>query len=177
MDNSLIFFSLLLRGVEDILNNPPDDAPYGQGYLVGPTPTGAWAGRANCIAMRNQQNSWAFLPDHTLSDGPQHGLGLADVGLEVYVRGASARYRWGGTSWEEVSSGGGGGTASALSIPLADATPGVLETADIAVAATQSSAFPDASGYLYKVALSLTEGLFASLGAGWQLRCCSHPAR
>lgn len=80
MDNSLLFFSLLLRGVEDILNNPPDTAAYGQGYIVGPTPTGAWAGRANCIAMRNQQNSWAFLPDHTLSDGPQHGLGRAIAG-------------------------------------------------------------------------------------------------
>lgn len=70
-------------------NTPPASPANGARYIVGTTPTGAWAGQANRLARR-LDGTWQFF-------NARHALNAAD-GL-LYVRPGSA--------WVAASSGGG----------------------------------------------------------------------
>ena len=53
--------TLLHASVRDHVNDPPVSAEDGDGWLVGPSPTGAWTGHADAIATF-QGGAWQFLP-------------------------------------------------------------------------------------------------------------------
>lgn len=51
--------ALLFLAIEDEAASPPDSPEDGQSWLVGPSPTGAWAGESGRIAVR-QAGNWLF---------------------------------------------------------------------------------------------------------------------
>jgi Protein of unknown function (DUF2793) len=79
--------------VDKDLATPPASPATGALYIVAASPTGAWAGKATQLAYFDQ--IWRFIP-------PQNGT-------RVWVRDESADYRFNGTSWAVVATGGGGG--------------------------------------------------------------------
>jgi hypothetical protein len=96
---------MLANGVLDrAVNDPPGGLTEGDAYIVGAAPTGAWAGRANCLAGWFG-TAWIFLPGDD-SDGSPIAMGARQEGLSVWVRDENVRYTWTGAAW----SGGAAGT-------------------------------------------------------------------
>ncbi len=84
--------------VDKDLATPPASPATGALYIVAASPTGAWAGKATQLAYYDQ--IWRFIT-------PQNGT-------RVWVRDESADYRFNGTAWAIVASGGGGGSGDML---------------------------------------------------------------
>jgi hypothetical protein len=75
---------LLQASMVDVsIDTPPGSPAAGDCYIVGGSPTGAWAGHANALAYYT--TGWNFLPPFT--------------GLTVYVASAGALYSWNGSAW------------------------------------------------------------------------------
>ena len=79
------------------INTPPGSPADGDAYIVGPTPTGAWSGRANRIAVR-VGGAWRFLPGNDAAGTPI-GIGARHAGLTVYDRTAGRFRSWTGSAW------------------------------------------------------------------------------
>ena len=62
-----------------VLNTPPTTPAVGDAYLVGTAPTGAWAARANYLALR-QSAGWVYVAPR--------------VGWVLYVSGSDTFYRY-----------------------------------------------------------------------------------
>lgn len=103
--------------IDKDLNTPPGSPSDGHVYIVGPTPTGLWAGQANKIAFWSADASeWVFVT-------PREGWKFEPVDEDI-------TYRYSGSAWVEWSAGGGDWDALAtpaissgtLTIDLADPT-------------------------------------------------------
>ena len=71
-----------------LLNTPPGSPTVGDLYVVGTSPTGAWAGKGGYLATWTAAAAWAFT-------APEAGMRVVDIGDDppgFYFRGASA---WG----------------------------------------------------------------------------------
>lgn len=93
-------FALQLKsgiGVIGVLNTPPASPVEGDSYIVGTSPTGLWAGRANCIVGR-LSGSWVFVPGND-SSGTPITMGTRHKGLSAYRMDTSVLVRWNGTAW------------------------------------------------------------------------------
>mgnify|MGYP001168779273 CR=1 FL=1 len=94
--------TLLFLAVETAGGNAPPVAPAeGSRHIVGPAPTGAWAGQAHAIALA-EDGLWQFLT-------PQAGWQawhVASAGAMVFT----------GSDWQPLASGGAGGPAMLLGI-------------------------------------------------------------
>lgn len=106
-NQALDLIDVLLQAamVDAGVNAPPGSPDAGDCYIVGSSPTGAWAGYANALAYYT--TGWNFLTPF--------------VGLTVYVASANALYSWNGTAWGPTVA-----TVSFQNIPLV----GVNTTAD-----------------------------------------------
>lgn len=111
-NRALIAFQALLNGVIDKdLTAPPGSPTEGDAYLINTaSPTGAWAGRAFCIAIY-WGTSWYFVPGEN-DAGTPITMGSRQEGLTVYVRDENAFYVWRNTaaspsSYDWVSEGDG----------------------------------------------------------------------
>ena len=63
---------------------PPADPAVGQCWIVGDSPTGAWAGRAHCLAAWTE-GGWRFV--------------TPPAGLSVWDKAAAAPRQWDGSAW------------------------------------------------------------------------------
>lgn len=70
------------------LNTPPASPTDGQCWIVGATPTGAWAGQANRLAQRIG-GAWVFYAPF--------------VGLVVFDAATLAQWGWNGSTWALVA--------------------------------------------------------------------------
>lgn len=118
---------MLQTGVVSVGNNTPPGSPaQGDTYILGASPTGAWAGRANCIAGYFG-TSWVFMPGAD-SSGTQIPMGVRHEGLKVYSKADNALYVWSGSAW--AASGAGMTnpmtTSQDLIVGGASGTPGRL---------------------------------------------------
>lgn len=86
VNESLVALDLLVGGsVEEPPRNAPPSSPVvGQAYIVGTSPTGAWAGKANHVAAYGA-GGWRHIP-------PAEGMSLL-----VKTTGTFATFR--GTAW------------------------------------------------------------------------------
>jgi hypothetical protein len=85
--------NLLIRdwNVENQTTNaPPAAGPAGEQYVIGPLPSGAWAGQAKKIAFRPALNA-AFV------------ILAPFTGEEVYDKSQNIRFRWTGATWESTA--------------------------------------------------------------------------
>ena len=90
--------------VDKDLATPPTSPATNALYIVAGSPTGAWAGKAGCLAYFNQV--WNFIT-------PTNGA-------RTWVRDESLYYQFNGTSW--AASGGGGGGSGGGSGDMLKAT-------------------------------------------------------
>jgi hypothetical protein len=95
---------ILQTGVISVaLNTPPGSPAQGDTYILGASPTGAWAGRANCLAGYFG-TGWVFVPGND-SSGTAITMGVRHEGLKVYSKADNALYVWNGTAWAAVTTG------------------------------------------------------------------------
>lgn len=96
---------VLLSGVISAgLNTPPGSPTQGDTYILGASPTGVWAGRANCLAGYFG-TGWIFVPGND-SAGTPIAMGARQEGLRVWNKATDSTYVWSGSAW--AASGGGG---------------------------------------------------------------------
>jgi hypothetical protein len=91
--DALVQLSVKVRN----LSTPPSTPSDGDRFLVGSSPTGAWAGHAAAIAAW-QDGAWALLSPRS--------------GWLVWVEDEQILLAWNGTAWIAASGGGGGGGVS-----------------------------------------------------------------
>lgn len=97
-NEALLLIQATMKGVLDRGVNTPAVGPTtGDSYILGAAPTGAWAGRANCIAIYSG-TAWDFIPGET-SAGTPITMGARQEGLSVWVSDENTRYTWNGSSW------------------------------------------------------------------------------
>ena len=78
--------------VQNQTTNAPPSAAQGVAYIIGSTPTGAWAGNAGKIAIRESAGTSADYVIYT----PKVGQVVYDIALGIDVR-------WSGLAWEPAS--------------------------------------------------------------------------
>lgn len=96
-NTALLMLQALQLGAEGQDNTPPVSPADGELWVVGDTPTGAWAARANSIAIF--LGGWFFIPGQN-SSGTPINIGAAHEGLRVWRKDLEALTVWSGTAWE-----------------------------------------------------------------------------
>lgn len=118
---------ILQTGVISVaLNTPPGSPAQGDSYILGASPTGVWAGRANCLAGYFG-TGWVFVPGNNTAGTPI-AMGVRHEGLKVYSKADNALYVWSGSAWAALSSGMTNPMTTAQDIIVggASGTPGRL---------------------------------------------------
>lgn len=112
-NSALNQLQVLLSGVISAgLNTPPGSPTQGDTYILGASPTGAWAGRANCIAGYFG-TGWVFVPGNN-SAGTPITMGARQEGLRVWNKATDSMYTWSGSAWAPPAGGSQLGIASAI---------------------------------------------------------------
>ena len=102
-NEAVLLLQVLQSGVIDRAVNTPAVGPtIGDAYILGAAPTGAWAGRANCVAIWNG-SAWRFIPGNN-SSGTPITMGARQEGMRVWVRDENALYVWDGSAWTGFAS-------------------------------------------------------------------------
>lgn len=104
-NQAILVLQTLLLGVLDTLASPPGSPADGDSYIIDASPTGAWSGHANKIAV--WYGGWLFVPGVD-DDGAAIPMDAEQKGLSVYSQGASAVLTWSGTVWAAAGGGGAG---------------------------------------------------------------------
>lgn len=100
-NTALMLLQALANGVIGVGSNTPPGSPVdGDAYIIGASPTGAWAGRANAVAI--YLGGWFFLPDRNTA-GTIIPIGARHQGLSAYNRADATMYRWSGTAWQSLT--------------------------------------------------------------------------
>src|SRR5690554_1485995 len=86
-NEALILLAAIMGAAETQQNTPPGAPTDGQIWIVGAAPTGAWAGRANAVAI--WYAGWRFLPGQN-SAGSPIPIGAAHEGLRIWRKDLSA---------------------------------------------------------------------------------------
>lgn len=105
-NEALTMLAALVYGVTGLQNAPPGGPAVGVSYIVGTSPTGAWAGKANCIAVYTS-GGWRFVPGFD-SNGSQIAMGSAQEGMHVWRADLNALWVWTGSAWAGVAATEGG---------------------------------------------------------------------
>jgi hypothetical protein len=102
-NESLLLLQAVTNGVIDRGVNTPAVGPtIGDSYIIGAAPTGAWAGRANCVTIWSG-TAWDFIPGED-SAGTPITMGARQEGLRVWVRDENTLYVWTGSAWLNFAS-------------------------------------------------------------------------
>lgn len=92
-DSSIALSKLIWDGrVENQTTNTPPSAAQGTAYIIGSSPTGAWAGNAGKIAIREVTGT-----------GSTYIIYTPKTGQEVYDKALGIKVRWTGTAWESAA--------------------------------------------------------------------------
>lgn len=84
-NQAITLIQALLNGVISRgVNSPPGTPDAGDAYIIGGSPTGAWAGRQNCIAVYFG-TSWLIIPGND-SNGDPIAMGARQEGMSIWVR-------------------------------------------------------------------------------------------
>jgi hypothetical protein len=103
-NSALNQLQILQTGVISVaLNTPPGSPAQGDSYIIGASPTGAWSGRANCLAGYFG-TGWVFVPGNS-SAGTPIAMGVRHEGLSVWSKADNAFYIWNGSAWAASGSG------------------------------------------------------------------------
>lgn len=116
-----VMFGVISSGID----TPPGSPSEGDSYIVGTSPTGAWLGKENAIAIY-LSSSWVFIPDRD-SSGTPIPMGTSHEGMRVWLKSDSTGVVWTGTEWIvddlRASATGGFSGNSSLTTITATSTP------------------------------------------------------
>lgn len=118
-----MLIALQKGAIDKDLNAPPGSPSNGDVYIVGGSPTGAWAGKANKIAIYTT-TAWTFVPGND-SNGANIAMGARHEGLKIWVQDENLLYAWTGSAWAvaiDALSVKGADIASATTTNIAAAT-------------------------------------------------------
>jgi hypothetical protein len=102
-NEALLLLQAVTNGVIDRgVNDPPGSPTIGDSYIIGAAPTGAWAGRANCVTIWSG-TAWDFIPGED-SAGTPITMGARQEGMRVWVRDENTLYLWSGSAWINFAS-------------------------------------------------------------------------
>lgn len=102
-NEALLLLQAVTNGAIDRgINAPPGSPTIGDIYIIGSAPTGAWAGRANCITIYSG-TAWDFIPGED-SSGTPITMGARQEGMRIWVRDENTMYVWNGTTWLNFAS-------------------------------------------------------------------------
>jgi hypothetical protein len=102
-NEALLLLQAMTNGVIDRAVNTPAVGPtIGDSYIIGAAPTGAWAGRANCVTIWSG-TAWDFIPGED-SAGTPITMGARQEGMRVWVRDENTLYLWSGSAWINFAS-------------------------------------------------------------------------
>lgn len=102
-NEAILLLQAMTNGVIDRGVNTPAAGPtIGDSYIIGSAPTGAWAGRANCVTIWSG-TAWDFIPGET-SAGTPITMGARQEGMRIWVRDENTLYVWTGTLWLNFAS-------------------------------------------------------------------------
>ncbi len=96
-NTAVVMLQAIALGAIRRTNNPPGSPADGDTYIVGSTPTGAWAGKANKIATRFD-GAWVFVPGVD-SNGTNIPMGVSQIGLTVFSQEEGGLVSWSGAAW------------------------------------------------------------------------------
>lgn len=103
-NTALNMLQIMQTGVISVaLNTPPGSPTQGDTYILGASPTGVWAGRANCLAGYFG-TGWVFVPGND-SSGAAIAMGARHEGLKVWSKADNAFYIWSGSAWAALATG------------------------------------------------------------------------
>jgi hypothetical protein len=105
--------------VTQSVSTPPGSPVAGAVYIIGSSPTGAWAGKAKQITYFDQ--IWRFI--------------VPNEGMSLWVNDEDLLYSYDGTNWV-VPSGSGTGTVTSVSVTTANGISGSVATATTTPAIT-----------------------------------------
>lgn len=126
---------ILQTGVISVaLNTPPGSPAQGDTYILGASPTGAWAGRANCLAGYFG-TAWVFVPGND-SSGTPITMGARHEGLRVWSKADNAFYVWSGSAWAALYPAVVDNAGTSITLALTDAGKYLRTTSGSAVAIT-----------------------------------------
>ena len=109
------------RVVDKDLSTPPSSPANGAMYIVGASPTGAWAGKANNLAWWiTSAGAWTFIP-------PSAGMSVRVLD-EVDSAGAPINYVYSGAAWVLQASGGGGPDNSTETVSISSGSLNLSST-------------------------------------------------
>ena len=173
-NSALNQLQVLLSGVISVgLNTPPGSPAQGDTYILGASPTGAWAGRANCLAGYFG-TSWVFVPGNT-SAGTPITMGARQEGLRVWNKADDKTYVWSGSAWSaivlgmanpmttagDIITGGASGTPGRLAV----GTNGFVLTVVAGAVAWAAASGGSQSGIGSSIASGDVYPLFAAFGS------------
>jgi hypothetical protein len=102
-NEALLLLQAMTNGAVDRgTNTPPGSPTIGDIYIIGTSPTDAWAGRANCVTIWSGA-AWDFIPGET-SAGTPITMGARQEGMRVWVRDENTLYIWDGSVWINFAS-------------------------------------------------------------------------
>lgn len=105
-NEAVMLLSIAMRGALSIGDTSPPGSPAeGDCYVLGASPTGAWSGKGNKIAIYYNA-AWNFLPGVDES-GTNIPIGASHEGLKIYVQDENTDYIWDGSAWRVFISGAG----------------------------------------------------------------------
>jgi hypothetical protein len=96
-NTAVAMLQALSLGAIALQNAPPGGPSEGDSYIVGDTPTGAWAARANKIATYFA-GTWVYIPGND-SNGTPITMGAAQAGLTIYLESELGLVTWDGAHW------------------------------------------------------------------------------
>jgi uncharacterized protein DUF2793 len=98
VNTTFALLASLLKGVVSLGDNAPPGSPTeGDAYVLGAAPTGAWAGKANKLAVFIG-GAWSFVPGVDDS-GTNIAIGARHEGMRVWVNDEDQTYMWDGAAW------------------------------------------------------------------------------
>ncbi len=101
-NEAVLLLQVALMGCIQLGVDSPPAASDGDTYVIGSSPTGAWSGQANKIAVR-YSSAWLFLPGVD-SSGSNIAMGAAQAGMRIFDNDSDAIYVWDGSAWNEYPS-------------------------------------------------------------------------
>ena len=147
-----MLIALQKGAIDKDLNAPPGSPTNGDVYIVGPAPTGAWAGKANKIAIY-ATNAWTFVPGND-SNGSNIAMGARHEGLKIWVQDENVLYGWSGSAWAiilptlplSIANGGTGQTTAVTAIDALSVKGADIASAGTTNLATATGDFVDVTG-------------------------------